>query len=1668
MTAKLIRRRCVPVGLIIALVLVQVAIGGCVCHVLRPSIPRQAAVDQELSQPESTSTASGLTSDSGVTLMATGETVEEKEIQDAVSGPLIPATDIGGLARAFDEEQAQEHIAYLASGELEGRQPGSPGGRAAGNYIAEHFAAYGLEPAGVEGTYYQTFTVPYGRITSLPRLDIMPPGEARSSNTYEYGVDYRALTGGYVGAGEGAGPVIWLNQCRHEDYDGLSMVGKIVLCRASSDPTVYREAIAHRVGGLLLLDRDRGSEPFRRGGYRETAWVPEPIPAYRISDRVGQDLLIGTDYTLDGLGLHFSATPLSTTVRMRVTTNEDDEVTARNVLGLLPGSDPVHAADTVVIGAHYDHLGPEPDGTIMNGANDNASGVGALLEIARVWQAEGFRPERSVLFAAWDGEEQGLLGSQHYTELPTQSITRTVSMLNLDMVGAGETLQIDGEGSVAAQLAMGAETYGVTYTSTSTVHGRSDHAPFVASGVPASMLIWWPDAYYHTTEDKISIIEPEKLKASGVLASHTLAAMAGGQVEIEHAVDRLQSSVAQRDREAFVAMLDPSDPDLRASQVAWFDDLWSRGLADISVQAEDIRFSEKEALVTLNMAPHWSDETAPERSVSYPAHFTEYDGTWRFSGPDLEEVADRGVTVAVLAGSSVDARDLLSTTRRVYVSLAADLGQRPVAGTRFIYYRDEEMLCAIARPASRTDVGWLVPSAELAQIAVGLTAQESITPAVVSLVLTQMGLPPGEGEWLREGVFARYKVDAAAAYMPALVDADLPSPLLTSAAAQSPSQGGSATGRMSADRTTAEDEVEVPPAHAWSATDYLLERYGTEGLRDLCVAWGRHGSTDAFEEALGITAEEFEAAWHDARIRPLQEVSAGIQAAIAQREAAVLEGDEDDFLSTVALSDSVLRAEERHLFAELTERSTGLRVISYSVAGNVVGWTPLADEAEVVLTTSVVVSGGHSSRVTHNARFVRELGHWRYAGWDWSNYASEHFLLRIGEEDPAWAEHVLTQAEEVYERVTADLLAQPPLPQQIKLYADEGQFRASIASPPLEGDSAWTAKGQSIRLWVNRGNDPSVREALACGLTQQVLLAQGVESDWIHAGVTALETDRLLPLGVHWGSVAREPLIREALGSRQMLDWSDLRAFDPLPVADQRLARAQSWSLVAKIVEDHGLRGLQRCIAEAVHTSDPESILRNALGVDSEAFLQEWKEGLQSPGAPDDLTALARRFDTDRALEHVEVLSSPECEGREAGSPGAQKAAAYIAEQFLVVGLEPFATPLTGTLAPTATAAPTAWPGYYQQFPISYTHLMTIPALTLLDSAPGTRYAFGYRRDFVEVAGGGVGEGELVWLPGTDLEGLRFDGAVVVERNVDDPWRRACDLADHGASGLIVLAGWNSGDLETRGEGHEGEGIGETIPVFGLSEDGTNALLETLGLTPEVLSSAPRALPLHRRARMVIPRAPVTTTQTANVLGVLPGSDSRLADEVLVLGAHYDHVGRLPGGQYFPGANRNASGVATMLEIGRLWQAAGYRPRRTVLFAAWGGEERDSAGVRHYLQDPISPLTRTVGVISLDSIADGDGFRLWFWGDGDEDGPLTHRLEASASQLDGEAWRKGSTDRGWHALFSNEMIPSVKLAWAESDELSYRLDDTADAIDPHRLANSGKIVALAISWLAGR
>jgi hypothetical protein len=323
-------------------------------------------------------------------------------------GPIAATGDLVALASTFDADSALAQIETLTGPPYLGRYPSSAGGRAAGEYLAGQFAAYGLQPAGDGGTFFQSFPVEYVALADVPHLAI----ERFDGTVVESYVPYRdfgAILRGYSGAGVAEGEAVWVNDCAREDFDLLDVVSKVVLCRDASIRDAQRNALEHGAAGLLLLTDPRQRPPDFGSTYRET-WVSEPIPTFRVFPSVTQDLLLGSGRSEADLSSTFVPFPLLARVRMRVNTVGAESCPragclARNVLGVLPGRDPQYNNQVVILGAHYDHLGQSPDGTVWAGANDNASGVAVMLEIAKRWHEQGYVPRRTVLFAAWDAEE---------------------------------------------------------------------------------------------------------------------------------------------------------------------------------------------------------------------------------------------------------------------------------------------------------------------------------------------------------------------------------------------------------------------------------------------------------------------------------------------------------------------------------------------------------------------------------------------------------------------------------------------------------------------------------------------------------------------------------------------------------------------------------------------------------------------------------------------------------------------------------------------------------------------------------------------------------------------------------------------------------------------------------------------------------------------------------------------------------------------------------------------------------------------------------------------------------------------------------------------------------------------------------------------------------------
>jgi hypothetical protein len=337
--------------------------------------------------------------------------------------------------------ELRQKITYLASEKFKGRGNGTPELNLAGEYIAGVFEKNGLKPAGDAGTYYQRFDVYSSKLGSKNALRVRGG---------DLNLDLK-VRGDFVpelwsASGTVSGPLQIVEDSRS---DSANLKGKIAVVfedRVSSDdpefPANAGEGSRLEQAGaiaVLAIHSDRGlgrianlAENFRDDlPVRLTPMAGLDVPDYPriplvvLSSDVGRQLIA----ELRKPQANVEAT-LVVDIERRIHRTQ-------NVLGLIEGADSTLRADLVVVGAHYDHDG-EAFGQIWFGADDNASGTSALLELAEAFGNGAAQPAKSILLSAWAGEEKGLLGSRYYVSKPLFPLNRTVAMFQMDMIGRDE------------------------------------------------------------------------------------------------------------------------------------------------------------------------------------------------------------------------------------------------------------------------------------------------------------------------------------------------------------------------------------------------------------------------------------------------------------------------------------------------------------------------------------------------------------------------------------------------------------------------------------------------------------------------------------------------------------------------------------------------------------------------------------------------------------------------------------------------------------------------------------------------------------------------------------------------------------------------------------------------------------------------------------------------------------------------------------------------------------------------------------------------------------------------------------------------------------------------------------------------------------------------------
>jgi Zn-dependent M28 family amino/carboxypeptidase len=480
------------------------------------------------------------------------------------------ATPEKEAAKLITAEQLRAHVAFLASDLLEGRGPATLGDLLAQQYLATQFEALGLKPAGTQGGWFQKFDLV--GVDGNPDLLVFN-GAAGKKLTLKYSDDFIAVAGSqeasskienaevvFVGYGIQAPEYQW------DDYKNLEAKGKVLLMMNNDpedDPSLfagrtrlwygrwdykYEKALKMgAVGCIIIHTTPSAGYPWQ---VVQTSWageqfdlpaagaVPLQMKGWTTEEATRKLTALG-GFDLDALrkaatSRDFKPVPLGVKLSTSFKSAVQKKATA-NVLGVLPGTDPELSKQWVIYTAHHDHLGrkvgakPGED-DIYNGAVDNASGVAALLTVARAITALPKAPKRSILFAAVAAEEQGLLGSQFLVEHPPVPVGQMAIDINIDGIN------IWGKTSDVSVIGLGKSTVDQAITRLAKAQGRavkpdelsdrgffyrSDQFNFAKWGVPAAyfssgneyvgrpegwgkkMREQWEEEHYHQPSDQL-------------------------------------------------------------------------------------------------------------------------------------------------------------------------------------------------------------------------------------------------------------------------------------------------------------------------------------------------------------------------------------------------------------------------------------------------------------------------------------------------------------------------------------------------------------------------------------------------------------------------------------------------------------------------------------------------------------------------------------------------------------------------------------------------------------------------------------------------------------------------------------------------------------------------------------------------------------------------------------------------------------------------------------------------------------------------------------------------------------------------------------------------------------------------------------------------------------
>ncbi len=479
--------------------------------------------------------------------------------------------------KVITKDVLQSQLGFLASDWTEGRETGEKGAAMASDYIASLLQLYGVAPAGDfpqprgyqniqrgnERTYFQNFTL----LKTTPGEDqalklISSEGSGTVTSSYTYGIDF--IVRSMDTETETNAPVVFAGygfrneKLKYNDYAKLDVKGKFIL-RISGTPGFAREALTpaelsassaesesmlKSMGALGILEFNPGSATVRNPYLRDQINLspaennprsgrpyadyslpskssPERFARIIISVRTANEILRDCGFDLDSYikrSEKNTSNPLPVLKGKTVyfkSSVKTEAVRARNVIGMIEGRNP---DQVIVLGAHYDHLGMG-NGYIWNGADDNGSGTVGVLTIARAFMETGLKPAKTIIFALWAAEEEGLLGSRYYVENLPYPLKNLRLNVNFDMISRyisdDDTRKVimtytescpEFRTMTEGNLSRYGIDINVDYQPSKDPPGGSDHRSFVSAGVPVMRFKPGHREQYHTPADETNTV----------------------------------------------------------------------------------------------------------------------------------------------------------------------------------------------------------------------------------------------------------------------------------------------------------------------------------------------------------------------------------------------------------------------------------------------------------------------------------------------------------------------------------------------------------------------------------------------------------------------------------------------------------------------------------------------------------------------------------------------------------------------------------------------------------------------------------------------------------------------------------------------------------------------------------------------------------------------------------------------------------------------------------------------------------------------------------------------------------------------------------------------------------------------------------------------------------